>query len=620
MKLLRLFFAFSLWFVSLPTFAIVGGVAASATDSPGQVALVDVSRSAEGCTASELFCKQYCSGLLIAPSWVLTAAHCADDGAMTGNIRVVVGTTDLYGADISQVITVQRKYVHPDYARSAAYDSDIALLHLSTPVASSTMLASLVSDTAFNQLETTASTTNDEVRAAGWGRLSSAGAFPKTLRRVDVDLIDDAVCDARFNVGLTRYIASSMLCVIEDQPEAIEQDDAGDLSPLDEEGEGVCNYDSGGPLSYFYQGQWQVVGLVSFAPSGDCASKTIPSVFTRVLPFVPWIEQTMRLAGEAVGDLALTVSGNATELPAAISTVTVRLSNNSQLPPGSPATSPAITGVGFTLTAAGAASVAVVASPAGLSCVAITDGLRCTSTSALAAGAFREANFTITPAAGDQHLDVQVVSFNDASNNLFDYRSANDRVTHSIIFSDKPNISLVSVGFSQVLVNTTASHTDGRAWIIGTLSNHSGSVSATTELQAVLPAGFEFEAWEGLPECSAVNCSLTLNAGEQREFKLRVFVPDAVSGTVALSASAQEGDYPTADTAASVAVAFNVVVDDSVVVTPPTTGQPGVVATGGGALDALSLLSLMVLLLTLYTLSPQGRGAKKASLKLARSS
>lgn len=592
------FFFLSLWVSSAA--AIVGGVEAELADSPGQVALIDLDRSATGCSASEIFCKQYCSGVLIAPRWVLTAAHCADDGVITGKIRVVAGTTDLYNATSAHVSTVAQKYVHPQYGEGATFANDIALLRLTDPLPVSSSFASLVDGAAFTHLQSIAATTNDEVRAAGWGRLSSNGDFPKTLRRVDLDLWGDSLCAAQHS---TSYIPGTMLCVMEDHPELVEQDDAGDLSPLDVDGEGACNYDSGGPLSYFHQGHWQVVGLVSFAPSGNCASKTEPSVFTRVLPFVPWIEQTIRIAGDAIGDLALAVSGDKNKGQGFSAQITVRLSNESQLPPGSLASSPAIVGAGFTILAPDAGSISVVGIP-DVSCAYVPNGIRCISTTSLPRTGtnFRQATFTIAPKYPnfDQAIDVSVSAFNDPSNQLFDYRLGNNNVVHRVVYSDRPDIALTVAGFSQSLVNVTGSHADGRVWVIGKIANNSTLVAANTSLQAALPAGFTFESWEGLPECSTESCSLLLNPGEAREFKLRAFVPNAVAGTVALSLAAAEGDYPSGDTAASVNVTFSSVGDDSVDIpdgpgTPSTPGTPVAGSSGGGAIDTMWLLLLVAL-------------------------
>lgn len=50
--------------------------------------------------------------------------------------------------------------------------------------------------------------------------------------------------------------------------------------------------DSGGPLiCQVGEDRWEVRGIVSFGPIG-CTVENKPSVFTRTLAYIPWIEAT----------------------------------------------------------------------------------------------------------------------------------------------------------------------------------------------------------------------------------------------------------------------------------------------------------------------------------------
>jgi hypothetical protein len=150
--------------------AIHGGTAA-----PDDGAVVAIGAATVGCTEQ---LDVFCTGTLIAPRAVLTAAHCAR--ATAGRLAVFLGA-DVAGR--GEVHDVVRAIVHPDYVDDVA-NADIAVLVLATtPSAAPAAMASSPFTTA---------DVGRTVRAIGFGATDGTGAGTG-VRRQGPGMVDAVV-------------------------------------------------------------------------------------------------------------------------------------------------------------------------------------------------------------------------------------------------------------------------------------------------------------------------------------------------------------------------------------------------------------------------------------------
>ncbi len=225
-----------------------------------------------------------CTGTVVAPGAVLTAAHCVVDqrrGVITAPeyVTVTTGRRDLGDDATGAVHDVVRVVVHPGYDLASERD-DAALLALDSPAAAPPI--ALAGDGALTSAGGAAA-------IAGWGSLDGAGTLvPTLLRAATTTLLPDAQCAHQ----LRGFDAATMLC-------------AGDVTHLLGS---TCHGDSGGPLAVSAaDGSLVQVGITSWGTAA-CSAR-VPQVFTRVSAIARWVAQQLPSMTPPAGGAGSDASG-----------------------------------------------------------------------------------------------------------------------------------------------------------------------------------------------------------------------------------------------------------------------------------------------------------------------
>lgn len=241
------------------------GPAVSASEYPWQLAL---RISANG--------KAWrCGGILIAPQYVLTAAHCLDAADVSdrsiirrvrsANIEVFHGSREYARGSLHPADPAWGPLINPGWKRTvvAPFAGDAALIRLVQPIQGPTIAPIQVSPTH-----------GPKAVVSGWGRFDSSKQTSSVLRAVAVPLIDNATCTSHLPADRRNLVSDTSLCA--ESPNA-----------------DSCKGDSGGPLVVGSRRSPQTIGIVSWGPSESCSLAGLNGMliggYTRASSIASWV-------------------------------------------------------------------------------------------------------------------------------------------------------------------------------------------------------------------------------------------------------------------------------------------------------------------------------------------
>ncbi|HEU5106310.1 MAG TPA: trypsin-like serine protease [Solirubrobacterales bacterium] len=213
-----------------------------------------------------------CTGTVVAPRVILTAAHCIEDlerGGFTPaqQYAVATGTTTPSQALRQNVFKVLETHVYPGFD-PGGLQGDAGVLILDRPTAAPPIAMAGSADAALYA-------GGAPVQLAGWGVTgANAKNAPESLRATSMKVLSPAVCTQKTRNDRPNYSAAVQMCTLD--------------TPTKKSG--GCFGDSGGPaIGVRPDGVPVELGVIS--TGGAFCSTKLPNVLTRVDVISGWVNE-----------------------------------------------------------------------------------------------------------------------------------------------------------------------------------------------------------------------------------------------------------------------------------------------------------------------------------------